>query len=141
MALSKVFWDTNILVDFVLRRSEELAETDRMYEAAEGGQLRLFVSESVVATALYLCRKIGTVNLNLTLMEVLTVASVLANDARLMHQALGSAFKDKEDAILYHLAAHHRMDAFITRNKKDFARYALPGTLVMTPKEFVRNAL
>lgn len=137
MVHSKVFWDTNILVDLLLARPIELEATEQMLKDAIMGTLEIFVAESVISTALYLTRHQS--NPALALYSFLRTGQVLPASTALLQSALSSSFTDKEDAILYHLAAHHRMDAFITRNKKHFSRHAVHGTPVMTPKEFVKR--
>jgi predicted nucleic acid-binding protein len=136
MAANRIFWDVNILVDFIDRRPLELDETDSIYELAVKRQLRLTVSEQVICTALYLS---DIKRPELAIVEFLKNADILPNSNSLVRSALSSGFKDKEDAILYHLALHHRMNAFITRDKKDFAPYASPLLPVMTPREFMHS--
>jgi predicted nucleic acid-binding protein len=46
-------------------------------------------------------------------------------------------FKDTEDGLLYFLANHHKLNYFITRNKKDFI-YQVPSLPVLTPNEFIK---
>lgn len=130
----KVFWDTNILVDYLDDRPFDLAATHLIFKSVEEGSFELFVSESVVCTALYLSA-LAPASAALSLALFLKVATVLPASNAIIEKAFLSPFKDKEDAILYYLAVAHKMDAFITRNKKDFVPFAIAQTVVLTPKE------
>ncbi len=54
---NKLFLDTNILIDFTLRREFELQAVDTLFELGEQKKLDLFVSESVITTTLYFLQK------------------------------------------------------------------------------------
>jgi predicted nucleic acid-binding protein len=135
MAATKVFWDTNILLDFIDRRPHELAAVDGVFLLHLQGLLHVYVSESVVTNTLYLSK---TLQPHVAITELLLTATALATNNQILQQALASSFKDKEDAILYHLALHHGMEAFITRDKRDFGNHASPLLPLMSPDEFMQ---
>ena len=136
MAASSVFWDTNVLLDFIDRRPFELDSTDAIYELAVNGQIQIASSEQVVCIALYLSDILSP---DLAIAEFLRISSVLPTSNSIIQSVLSSPFKDKEDAIRYHLALHHGMKAFITRDKRDFAPYASALLPVFSPKEFMKS--
>ena len=136
MAANSVFWDTNVLLDFIDRRPFELDSTDGIYELALNGQIQIAASEQVVCTVLYLS---DILRPDLAIAEFLRTSSVLPTSNTIIQSALFSPFKDKEDAILYHLALHHRVDFFITRDKRDFAPYASSLLPVFSPNEFLKS--
>ena len=136
MAGPNVFWDTNVLIDFLLERSPYSVDANAMFDMAHGRKISLATSETAITTAIYVCR--GT-RVAEALLVFLNYAVVVPADQHAIRNALASPFKGKEDAILYHLALHHKMDAFITRDKKDFTRYASPLLPVLTPKEFMKQ--
>ena len=134
MAAADIFWDTNILLDLIDRRPYELDSVDSIFTLALRGKLSIGVSESVVANTLYLSK---TRHPHLAVSEFLKSATVLANNSRIITAALASSFQDKEDAILYHLALHHRCDMFISRDRRNFRRHIAPSLPVMSAKEFI----
>ena len=136
MAAAKVFWDTNILVDIVDGRQYELEATHSIFAMAISKEIQLFVSEEVIATALYISISPNVVE---AILQVLKAAEVLPSNTSIVRTALISTFKDKEDAMLYHLALHHHVDFFITRDKKDFAAYASALLPVFSPAEFMTS--
>jgi predicted nucleic acid-binding protein len=136
MAALSVFWDTNVLIDFLLERPFEGVAVKAIFEKAIAADIRLLTCESAITTSLYVCRGTRVVEALLIFLEHV---SVVPADRTAIINALGSSFKDKEDAILYHLALHHGMKAFITRDKKDFAPYASALLPVFSPKEFMKS--
>jgi predicted nucleic acid-binding protein len=135
MAAVKVFWDTNVLLDFIDRRPFELESIDAIFELAVNGQIQIASSEQVICTVLYLS---DILRPDLAIAEFLRTSSVLPTNKSIILTALSTLFKDKEDAILYHLALNHRVDFFVTRDKKPF-EYARPILPVLTPGEYVRQ--
>lgn len=134
MEIAKLFLDANIILDFFDNRPFELAQTTKIFKAALTHRVHLYISESVVTNVIYLSR---TKDLKTALESLLQLIVILPNSNTIISAALASPFKDKEDAVLYHLAAAHKTDGFVTRNKKDFERFALPQTAVLTPTETI----
>ena len=71
-----------------------------------------------------------------TLITFKVLVSVLPLDDKAIELALGSDFKDFEDAIQYYTAIEQGIDIIITRNKKDFKNAKLP---IMTAKEYLKK--
>lgn len=136
MAGPNVFWDTNVLIDFLLERTPDFMDANAMFDMAHSRAVSLATSETAITTAIYVCRGTRVVE---ALLVFLDYAVIVPADQTAIMNALQSSFKDKEDAILYHLALHHKMEAFITRDKKDFVRFASPLLPVLTPKEFIQS--
>src|SRR5690242_21676561 len=115
---NKLFLDTNILIDYTLRREFELQATDTLFELGEEKKLDLFVSESVITTTLYFLQK-EKVNG----MAVLRELSSCINFVHLKKDVLFSQlehFKETEDGLLYFMAAKANLNFFITRDIKHF---------------------
>ena len=136
MAANKVFWDTNVLIDFLLARPHDLHETAAIFDEACYNHLQLYTAESAITTAVYVCRNAPVDEAILTFLDF---ATILPTTNTIVIDALRSGFTDKEDAILYHLALHHRIEVFITRDKKHFSRHAVSSLPVMSAKEFMKS--
>ena len=54
--LSKVFADTNIIIDFLEQRPYDLELVNKLFYLAESRDLDLCVSESVITNAIYISR-------------------------------------------------------------------------------------
>lgn len=135
MAVNKLFLDTNVVLDFLLSREEELEEIEQIFNFTKEGLLECFISESVISTCIYFLEKNKQETLPM-LRNICTVLKVLPYISSVLYSSI-EIFVDKEDGFLYFLAQHHKMDFFITRNIKDFknAPLILP---VFTPKDFIK---
>lgn len=133
---NKIFLDTNIVLDFILKRETELISTDQIFENIYNNIFEGYISESVITTSIYLLRKykMDVVAIFMDLCEFLHVVKFNRN---VLYMPI-EKFKDTEDGLLYFLANHNKMNYFITRNTKDFS-YRLPSLPVLTPDEFIKT--
>ncbi len=134
--VNKIFLDTNIVIDFIIKREFELASTEQIFNNIHNNQLEAYISESVISTSIYLLRqhKIDTLEVFRNLCKFIHVVPFNRNVLFMPIEK----FSDKEDGLLYFLASHHKMNYFITRNKKDFV-YTVPSLTVLTPDEFIKT--
>ena len=132
---NKIFLDTNIVVDFIIKRDFELQSTERIFDAVYNNDLEAYISESVISTSVYLLRqhKMDALEIFRELCKFLQVVPFNKNTLYMPVEK----FKDTEDGLLYFLANHHKLNYFITRNKKDFI-YQVPSLPVLTPNEFIK---
>jgi predicted nucleic acid-binding protein len=132
---NKIFLDTNIVVDFIIKREFELQSTERIFDAIYNNDLEAYISESVISTSVYQLRqhKMDALEIFRELCKYLQVVPFNKNTLYMPVEK----FKDTEDGLLYFLANHHKLNYFITRNKKDFI-YQVPSLPVLTPNEFIK---
>lgn len=133
---NKIFLDTNIVIDFIIKRKFELESTEQIFNSIHNNQLEAYISESVVSTSIYLLRqhKIDTLEVFRDLCKFIHVVPFNRNVLFMPIEK----FSDIEDGLLYFLASHNKMNYFITRNKKDFV-YTVPSLQVLTPDEFIKT--
>lgn len=133
---NKLFLDTNIMIDFILKREFELESTELIFNSAHNNEIEAYISESVISTSIYLLRqtKIDTLDIFRDLCKFIHVVPFNRN---ILFMPI-EKFSDNEDGLLYFLASHNKMNYFITRNKKDFV-YTLPSLPVLTPDEFIKT--
>ena len=124
----KIFLDTNLIIDFIEHRPFDKEALIHLFELAEKNEIDIFISESVITTALYITSNVAQIE------RVLKITDVIFIRASEIKLALSSSFGDKEDAILYYGAVHARMDYFITRNDGDFAKHTLKQLPVLGVK-------
>lgn len=127
----KIFLDTNIIIDFLEQRAFDLNSTNQLFTLIENNDIQAFVSESVITNTIYITNPADHIRLLLNIIDVICIKKDT------IKMAIKSNFKDKEDGILYHGALDNKIDYFITRNKKDFIKYALKQLPVLTPKEML----
>lgn len=134
--VNKIFLDTNIVIDFIIKRKFELKSTEQIFNSIHNNQLEAYISESVISTSIYLLRqhKIDTLEVFRDLCKFIHVVPFNRNVLFMPIEK----FSDTEDGLLYFLASHNKMNYFITRNKKDFV-YTVPSLQVLTPDEFINT--
>jgi predicted nucleic acid-binding protein len=128
----KLFFDTNIIIDVVSKRSG-YAESFKVLELTDAG----YVSTISIADVMYILRKYNghnEVSIALqNLLKIVTVAAVIEDD--LMY-AFSSDMTDFEDAVQASCASRIAADFIITRNTKDFVASPVPA---VTPEEFLEK--
>ena len=128
-----LFLDTNILLDYTLRREFELNAVDSLFEYAEEKRINLFVSESVITTTLYFLQKEKIDGLSIV-RELSHHINIVPLKKDILFSQL-EYYKEVEDGMLYFMAAKANLDFFITRNVKHF-KFQLPSLPVITPTYF-----
>jgi len=133
----KVFLDTNILLDYLLKRQPFYEPVKKVFDMClfkiDGcitphSLIDVFymLSERTNAPAEY-CRE--------TVLKLRAVLSVISeNDDRVFAAARNTEFGDFEDSMQNESAMFAGVDYIITRNKKDFENSTIS---VVTPEEFL----
>jgi predicted nucleic acid-binding protein len=137
MAL-KIFLDTNILLDFLLKREGELSEINNIFDSVSNNTLEIYISESVLTTTIYFLQKQNIDALSVSRLLIENLQIVPFKKEIFLYPV--ETFKDTEDGLLYFLALDAQMDFFITRNTDDFKNNdkKLP---VFSPKQFIQTKL
>lgn len=131
---TKIFLDTNVVLDYLLGRKGELVEIEQIIDLSNGHVFECYISETVISTAIYFLEK----NKKPTIRMVRAfcgLCKVLPYHTNILYSNIES-FNDLEDGLLYYLALHHKMDFFITRNIKHF-KSQLPLLPALTPTQFL----
>jgi len=136
--LKRVFLDTNVLLDILLRRDPFYAAAAKIWLKVESREVEGLVSLVSLGTISYLVRKRTDPNaareaLN-TICRVLQIADCPGQAGRM---ALQSHMLDFEDALQYAIATLAGADCLVTRNPSDFPkRGKVP---VLTPEDFLSH--
>jgi predicted nucleic acid-binding protein len=132
--MTKLFLDTNIVVDLLEHREPFCHDAVRLFTMAYNHQVQLIVSPMTYSTASFLLRRHGSEGVRNLLSNFRQLSRVAAANERTVDDSLASQFKDFEDAMQYYSAIRAKADAIITRNGKDFTCSKLP---VMTAGEYL----
>ena len=132
--MTRLFLDTNVVVDLLDRRKPFCHDAVRIFTMAYNRQVQLFVSPMTFTTASFLLRRHGTEGVRNLLSNFRQLSRVATVNERTIDDSLASQFKDFEDAVQYYAAVKIKADFIITRNGKDFALSQIP---VLTPSEFL----
>lgn len=135
--MERLFIDTNIVIDLLSKREGFYQEAQELFTLADHKKVELFVSALTFANTHYLLSRYQKLDdARKTLITFKVLVSVSPLDDKVIELALGSDFKDFEDAIQYYTAIEQGIDIIITRNKKDFKNAKLP---IMTAKEYLKK--
>ncbi|MEO8567567.1 MAG: PIN domain-containing protein, partial [Ginsengibacter sp.] len=134
--INKLFLDTNIIIDYVQERNNELDAIKEIIHLAELEKIELFISESVITTSFYLLQK-QKIDALSVLRELCKTIGVVPFSKDILYYPV-EKYKDTEDGLLYFLASKAKMNYFITRNVKDFT-FLFPSLPVLSPTNFLKE--
>ena len=134
--MTKLFLDTNIVMDLLEKREPFSNDALQLFSMAYKKQVQLWVSPMTYATVSFLLRKQGPERVKILLSNFRQLSRVATADQRVIDDSLASQFKDFEDAMQYYCALKIKASAIITRNGKDFSNSRLP---VMTAREYLAS--
>ncbi|MDL2262507.1 PIN domain-containing protein [Bacteroidales bacterium OttesenSCG-928-I21] len=135
--MERLLIDTNIIVDLLAKRADFYQESQELFTLADEKNISLFISALTFANTHYiLMRDLNAEEARKILIKFKTLVEILPLEDKILELALASDFNDFEDAIQYHTALDNRLDAIITRNKKDFKKSVLP---VLTAREYLNK--
>jgi len=132
----KVFLDANVILDSSLQR-HSFEHSKKVFDQIREGTISGFTMPSILQISSYLMAKeLGHVKTKQLLLALL--ANVISIDCphEIVLLALNSRIHDIEDAIQYYKAMHHKMDYFISLDKK-LVKEAIPSLPVLTPMDFI----
>lgn len=134
-----MYFDTNIIVDFLAERQPFCLEVAKVVTLSEKGLFKIYASPLSIATTHYLVAKNESPNVALAKLRKFKVLSnVCVMNEQVVEKSLNANFKDFEDGLQYYTAIENNCDIIITRNLKDFKFAKIP---VMTAKEFLKSIL
>jgi predicted nucleic acid-binding protein len=128
----RVFFDTKVILDVVLRREPQAAESAKVWALAETARIRGLVSAVSITNLFYVARKHSSKGGALEAVRTVgRIFDLVACDAGVIGKAVEASFGDFEDAVQYYCAEGAGADCIVTRNPKDFPKAGIP---VLTPE-------
>lgn len=135
--MRRLFLDTNIVIDFLARRSEFLPAANLMQMAVEG-KLVLFMTPLTVANITYILRKdLPKDMMKQKLQQLCRFIKISPITEYEVNRAFLTENPDMEDAIQYFSAEAVGADCIITRDPKHFNYATIP---VMNASEYILTA-
>ncbi len=136
----KVFLDTNILLDAIVKRNApHLTENATMIlSLGEAGVIDLYMSVLSVPTIAYVLRNMSATAMKGIIRDIVSVVDILPSLAGHVDAMLEGSNDDIEDALQIQSAMEGSCDVVITRNGKDFSTSPIP---VLSPEDFLNRVL
>jgi len=133
--MKKVFIDTDVILDFLIKREPFSVEAMKLFDYAVKGKLKLYASSLTFNNIHYVVSKLENVNKSKQkLMKLFDIIEILSVGKSTVRKSLFSDFKDFEDGLQNYCAEASGLETLITRNVKD---YSTSNLLVQNPKEFI----
>ena len=120
--MTKVFLDTNILIDYVDNR-ENRTYAAFILSMAEEGLISLHASYLSYANMGYILRKRTQQERYQLIRNVRKIVNVLPCNVMQLDKALEKPARDFEDMLQYQCAKAAGCDVIVTNNKKDFEEF------------------
>lgn len=137
--MTKIFFDTNILLDVILSRDPEEIAKKIICKTVDSDNIRIYASYLSMANMAYILRRQGMDSVRNSIAEVMKWCNIMpCNDMQIIEAAKEDS-ADFEDELQIMCAEYGKCDLIITRNEKHFrTRTELP---VLSPEEYAEYCL
>jgi len=131
----RVLLDTNVVLDFILKRPPFDREAKEIFVRAAQRQIEIFVSPITPINAFYTTKKEKGKDIAFQSIEkLLKIVRLTKSDIHIFQSALSLNFSDYEDAVQCACALAENLDAIVTRNTKDYKNAVIN---IYSPTEFL----
>jgi predicted nucleic acid-binding protein len=136
--MTKLFVDTNIIIDLLARRDPFYDDSAELFSLADQKVIEISISSLTIANTSYtLLRQTDSKKAKEILRKLRLIVNILPLDDKIIGVALNDhSFNDFEDGLQYFTAIENNQDLIITRNLKDFKASKLP---VMSARQFIET--
>ena len=137
--MSKIFLDTNVILDLLAQRVPFFDSIARLATLADQKKLILVASPLSFTTVDYVLNKYESSESVLNkLRKFKIICEVCEVNEETVEKGLNSNFKDFEDSIQYYSAVQSNCSIIITRNGNDFKHSNIP---IMTAEEYLSSII
>ncbi len=135
---SKVFVDTDVIIDFLTDRNPFSDFSSLIFELHEKEIIEIHVSAVSINNIYYISRKIiGEKQARALISELIDNIEIVGTTKKEIEKALLTKFKDFEDSIQFTTALTiENIEAIITRNTKDYKHSTIA---VFTPEIYLKS--
>jgi len=134
---ASVFLDANIVLDFLLKR-KDYEDARKVISLVLEKKINAFISPSILHIVSYwLTKAYGSTKSKDLLLLFLSDISIIDANQQVVNLALTSPIDDIEDALQYYTALHHKMDFFISGDRK-FQKQAITLLPVFSLPQFLK---
>ena len=117
----KILFDTNIILDVLLKREPFIDVAIDLLSAVENKTIQGYLCATTLTTIDYLITKAnGKNSANKAISNLLTLFEIAEVNKATLESAVNSDFSDFEDAVLYYSGVNVGVEGFVTRNVCDF---------------------
>ena len=133
----KIFLDTNIFLDVILKREEYYADSGRVWSLVSEKKIKGYISAISINNIYYILSKsIDTRLLEGFIIQLLDEFTIIPPDKEILFKAILEDIKGYEDAIQFVSALRSGSGYLITRNIRDFPKNKLE---IIRPSSFLKK--
>lgn len=133
---SKVFLDANVLLDLTLQRGA-FEDAKALIKLVEDKSIKGYTTPSVIhILGHYLTKAYNVETAKEIILAILSSVTVIDIKHDIVLLALDSRINDIEDSLQYYSAIHHKIDYFISMDKK-LKKYSHQNLPILTPGELL----
>ena len=131
----RVLFDTNVVLDVLLKREPWVMEAAAIWRANDEGRITGHILASALTDVYYVARRQkGIIAARAAILTCLEAFEVCTVDRQTLERAVALPGNDFEDNLQIAGASVVGLDAIVTRNKPDFKGATIP---VLTPMELL----
>jgi predicted nucleic acid-binding protein len=135
--ISFILLDTNVILDFAMKRGEHYAPAMKiMYEIAEGHLIAYLSASQITDIYYFLEKKFSHDSAVRVIADLIGSVRVIGIDRETIESAIESGMPDFEDAVQTAAAQDAGIDIVVTRDKMGFIN---SGLQVYSPEEFLET--
>lgn len=133
----KILIDTNIVMDWLLKREPFHQNAKDIIKPCINGEVQGFLACHTILNLFYLLRKDYTVQERRDILQMLCGCfHIIGINGEMLEKALATGdFKDIEDETQIQCAIHEGLDYIITRDKKGFENSPV---MTLPPESFIK---
>jgi len=137
--IPRVFYDTNVLLDILLKREPFYLASFRSLNGSLTHLSDGAISAITVSEIFYISRKLSDASIIEFFTFIRSKIEIAPTDGNSIDQSLISNFRDMEDAIQYYTAVSWGATHLLTRNVNDFLtnKTNVAGLEILTPSQFL----
>ena len=135
--MKRVLLDTNVILDFLLKREPNYRDAQIIIEEIVNGNVQGYIRASMATDIFYILQKTNDKTFALhSLADLLIILDVLTVYRDDVYSVLHSDWDDFEDALQAHVAIRSGMNAIVTRNAKDYRK--VKNIDIILPHDFIQ---
>ncbi len=137
MKKEKIFIDTDIFLDTILKREPHYEFSNKLIALCEQNEINGFTSSLVVANIYYIVNKLTNHNeAQQAISKIRSIIKVLPFTDKEIGESINGGFKDFEDGVQYFISVNNKISHLITRNVKDFKKANIS---VLSPQGYLQS--
>ena len=137
MKKERIFIDTDIFLDTILKRKPHYEFSNKLIACCEQSEIDGFTSSLVIANIYYIVNKLTCHKEALqSISKIRSIIKVLPFTDKEIGESINGGFKDFEDGVQYFISVNNKISYLITRNIKDFKKANIS---VLSPQCYLQS--